>query len=508
MKTLTQSFKAARRSGVPIVAVETADQQGSVRTIVSIANGNIPAIQWDAIRGLTSLNSLGDTVINKVIGQSDPSSFTNPSEMLAGILNVPKDTVVFFHNAHRFISLEYVSQGICNVRDVFEGRGATMVLLAPAITLPQELSHDVIIMNEELPDSARLQEIVGEVKNDAELKLNEKREESVPKLEVENMKDLKKVADVLIGLSGFEARQTLATCIGKLDNDNVGLDTRELWEKKCRAIEQTPGLSYYRGLETYADIGGINNIKFFMKSILDGKDSPLVIVFMDEIEKMLAGVGTDTSGVSTEMLGLILRWMEDNQIEGMIAIGPPGAAKSAFAKATGNEGGIPTIIFDVGAAKNSLVGKSGEQLREDFRVINAVGQNRVVVIATCNSIGVLPPELKRRFTLGTFFFDLPTKEERDVIWPIYEKKYNVTGEHPEDTDWTGAEIKQCCKLASKLGISLIKAAMYIVPVAISSADSIENLRRQATGKFISASTDGVYTPPKKQQETGRVIREV
>lgn len=28
-------------------------------------------------------------------------------------------------------------------------------------------------------------------------------------------------------------------------------------------------------------------------------------------------------------------------------------------------------------------------------------------IATYNSIGTLPPELRRRFTLGTYFFDLP-----------------------------------------------------------------------------------------------------
>ncbi|MGB7590439.1 MAG: hypothetical protein WBO19_04275, partial [Terriglobia bacterium] len=44
--------------------------------------------------------------------------------------------------------------------------------------------------------------------------------------------------------------------------------------------------------------------------------------------------------------------------------------------------------------------------------IDAVSQGRMLFIATCNSIASLPPELRRRFTLGTFFFDLPTVDER------------------------------------------------------------------------------------------------
>ena len=38
----------------------------------------------------------------------------------------------------------------------------------------------------------------------------------------------------------------------------------------------------------------------------------------------------------------------------------------------------------------------------------------------------LPPELRRRFTLGTFFFDLPLREERKAIWDIYFKNWNLT----------------------------------------------------------------------------------
>jgi SpoVK/Ycf46/Vps4 family AAA+-type ATPase len=194
------------------------------------------------------------------------------------------------------------------------------------------------------------------------------------------------------------------------------------------------------------------------------------------------------------MLGSLLTWMQDNNASGIIAIGPPGAAKSAIAKATGNEGGIPTIALDLGGMKGSLVGESEARLRGALKVIDAVSQGRALFIATCNSIGVLPPELRRRFTFGTFYFSMPDSEERKQIWSIYRKKYSIPGSDPtpDDAQWTGAEIRQCCLLAKRLKRSLAQCASFIVPVAKSAAAQIAQLREQADGRFISASHPGVY----------------
>ena len=70
-------------------------------------------------------------------------------------------------------------------------------------------------------------------------------------------------------------------------------------------------------------------------------EAPRVVVFCDEIEKAFAGTGTDLSGVTTEMTGTILTWMQNREADGCILIGPPGTAKSLVAKATGNTAGIP-----------------------------------------------------------------------------------------------------------------------------------------------------------------------
>jgi SpoVK/Ycf46/Vps4 family AAA+-type ATPase len=209
------------------------------------------------------------------------------------------------------------------------------------------------------------------------------------------------------------------------------------------------------------------------------------------------------------MTGTILTYMQDREADGLVFVGPAGAAKSAAAKATGGTAGIPTIAFDLPAMESSLVGASTERLRTALQIIDAVSQGRMLFIATCNSIASLPPELRRRFTLGTFFFDLPTADERETIWKIYLKKYGVSGELPNDEGWTGAEIKECCRKAHRLGITLPQASRYIVPVARSAAEQIKALRQMASGKFISASMPGVYRYEEETAAAGRrVMREL
>jgi hypothetical protein len=57
----------------------------------------------------------------------------------------------------------------------------------------------------------------------------------------------------------------------------------ELWNRKRGFIEATPGLSVWRGGEKFADIGGCENIKGFLKDVIAGDDSPRAVIFLDEI---------------------------------------------------------------------------------------------------------------------------------------------------------------------------------------------------------------------------------
>src|SRR5204863_3231442 len=117
---------------------------------------------------------------------------------------------------------------------------------------------------------------------------------------------VEKAVDALIGLAAFPAEQAVAMSLSK-----SGLDTPGLWERKRQVIEQTPGLSVWRGGETFDDIGGCSNIKRFLMAVIEGEEAPRGIVFLDEIEKAFAGTGTDLSGVKTELTGTVLAWMQD-----------------------------------------------------------------------------------------------------------------------------------------------------------------------------------------------------
>jgi hypothetical protein len=474
-------IRAIRRAGVPLACFETVDPALSIRATIGALNGKADAtalLSWDIAQGIVGLNGLGKLIAAE-ISPDGPMQSGNPFESLSLLRSkAPADTICFWHNAQNYVQEPTVKQALWNLRDVWKGNGSTLIMLAPAMVLPDELKNDVVIIGEALPNVDEIKAIVGSICEDAKL------EPLTP--EVTN-----KAADALLGLSAFAAEQCLAMSVSK-----NGLDLGNLWERKRKMIEQTPGLSVWRGGETFSDIGGCDNVKAFMRDIARGQRAPRAIAFIDEIEKSISGASGDLSGVSQDYLGALLTFMQDKQAAGIIFIGPPGAAKSAVAKATGNETNIPTIQVDLGAMKGSLVGQSEKQLRQALNVIDAVSQGQTLFIATCNSFGNLPPELKRRFTLGTFFFDLPTKEEREKIWEIYRAKYGLSfsraAENFIDDGWTGAEIRQCCEIAWRLGRSTDQAAKFIVPVAKSASETIERLRKSASGKFISASVPGVY----------------
>jgi len=476
-----EKFKTARAVSTPLIAIQTPDAASTIEAICK-AEPDALAVTWDIVRGMVPRSEkMGDFLEGLGLPQLD--SLTNPTEALAVAARVPRDSIFFFHNAQLFAKTdnESVIQGIWNLRDVYKRTGATLVLLCPLINLPAEL-QDVLVLDEPLPTREELSKIV--------LECLESAREGGLKTEING--DLPKCTEALSGLSSFVAEQ--ATMMMLSSARKVSL--KDLWERKRKAIEQTSGLTVYRGGETFKDIRGVENMKKFLTSVINGNEPPNVVLFIDEIEKALAGSqGGDLSGTSQEMHGTLLSWMQDNAVTGIIAIGPPGCAKSMIAKATGNTADIPTIQFDLSGMKGSLVGESGKNLRQALKVVDAVSSGKILCIATCNSIAALSPELRRRFTFGTFFFDLPTAEERGAIWELFTKKYGIKGDViiPVDNGWTGAEIQQCCNIAYRLKIGLREAATYIVPVATSAAEAINKLRSEASGRFISASQPGIYT---------------
>ena len=62
------------------------------------------------------------------------------------------------------------------------------------------------------------------------------------------------------------------------------------------------------------------------------------------------------------------------------------------------------------------------------------------------SFSKLPPEFTRAERLdGVFFLDVPTTSERDLIWLMYRKHFDIpeTQSRPDDTSWTRRRSMSC-----------------------------------------------------------------
>jgi hypothetical protein len=485
----------ARRVSVPILAIITADQPACVQRLLPVlANGSAsaahPVLGWDLAEGLRPLNPAGAQALSQVLGDLDQQATQDPTLAFRAVAKLPPMGAVLAQNADRVMDVAPVTQAVLNLRDRFKQDGRMLVLLAPALRLPAAIQHDVLVLDDPLPSPEELRAIVAS-------------QYEAAGLEKPTEETLAQAAAALRGLSAFAAEQATALSLTK---QGVRMDA--LWARKTQVVNDTPGLQLWSGTERFETLGGLDQIKGLLRRILAGRQAPQAIVFIDEIEKALAGatgpVG-DSSGVSQDALGCLLSHMQDRGAAGLIFVGPPGTAKSAVAKAAGAEGEIPTIRFDLGATRGSLVGESEQKIRQALKVIDAVSDGRALWIATCNKVAVLPPELRRRFRFGTIFFDLPDAAERAAIWAIYRRKYELPADDPQpaDSGWTGAEIETCCQLAWQLMIPLREAAAYIVPVSQAAPEAIEDLRRQADGRYLSASMPGVY---RRLQPTDQVAR--
>lgn len=489
MLSITDQFKRARQSGAPLLCFRTADPAATIHTLAQIAteqDGEIPILTWNLTTALTSYGAAGEAWLRA--NQKQP--LFDPTAMLAAVAQMDADGLVFMHQAHRYWNDTPTCQAIWNLRDVLKAQGATLVMLSTiGATLPAELAQDVLLLDEPLPDLAQLRKIVTETHENAEL--------PAPTEET-----LVKATDALIGLAAFPAEQSTAMCISK----KHGLDLDALWNRKRAIIEQTPGLTVTRDGQTFEQIGGNQNAISFLRQIHSGRKRLRGLMFVDEIEKAFAGFGTDTSGTKTEMVGTFLPWSE--KIPCLLYRGVPGSGKSAIAKAAGNTFGIPTVRMNFEAMQGSLVGQTGERMRAALAMIDAMFGTDCLLIATMNRTGDLPPEMQSRFQLGTFFFDLPSQEERRAIWTIYRAKFELPDQPlPKDDQWTGREIEACCFKAWMLNCSLVDAAAYVVPVAVAAGEEIEKMRSDAAGRYISASKPGVYQLPAAQAKPSRKIKD-
>jgi hypothetical protein len=388
-------------------------------------------------------------------------------------------------NFHRFLNAAEIVQTVARQIAAGKRNRTFLIILSPIVQLPLELEKLFVILDHELPDREQLEQIArGIATEDNELPHDEQ---------------LRQVLDSAVGLTRHEAEVAFSLSLVQ----HGRLTPSVLWDMKAQTLKKSGLLSLHQGQESFAELGGMDALKSFCARAMrrTGATNP------------------------------------SRRPRGVMLLGVPGTGKSAFAKGLGNETGRPTLTMDVGALMGSLVGETERNVRQALRIVDAMSpavlmideiekalsgvassgqsdsgvsarlfgtfltwladhQSDVFVICTCNNISALPPEFARaeRFD-GIFFCDLPGTAQKGKIWNLYLDHFELDRDQPKPRteQWTGAEIKSCCRLAALLDVPLKAAAKNVVPVAVTASESIERLRNWADGRCLDADTPGIYT---------------
>ncbi|MCE9554682.1 MAG: AAA family ATPase [Planctomycetes bacterium] len=434
-------------------------------------------VTWDIAQGL------------QVAGRAEEVD-TNGSDPLAAIRSINAfssdegTAMLVLTNFHRFLQSAEVVQNLA--RQIQQGKQnrTFIVILSPVVQIPTELEKLFVVIEHELPTRDQLEEIAtGVATEDGEL----------PKGD-----GLATVLDAASGLTRYEAEGAFSLSLVR----HQAIRPETVWELKSQMLKKSGLVSLHRGGDRFNDLGGLDSLKSFCLRAMrrQGNQDPL------------------------------------RRPRGVMLLGVPGTGKSAIAKALGNETNRPTLCLDIGTLMGSLVGQTEGNIRQALRIVDAMEpcvcfldeldkglsgvassgqsdsgvtarlfgafltwlndhQSDVFVVCTCNDITKLPPEFSRaeRFD-GIFFLDLPSKEQRERIWSIHLDTFGLDANQakPNDEEWTGAEIRSCCRLAALLDVPLTAAAQNVVPVARTAAESVERLRTWASGRCLDADQSGMY----------------
>ena len=478
MKTTYEQFVNAREKGCPFIIIKTSNQLLLRSKVIELVDE--PVFQLSIASGFQPLNESGQEVFGKY---SEADGATDIG-MLVDVIGKDLKSVVIakkeFPASFVFLGADRMLQGnntliqeIIEQRGNLEGCRASFVFFTTdKMTLPSDLNDDCIYIEERLPTDEEREAMVSEFLADFDVPFSDE--------------DKAATVQFTKGMNSFEVKQKVALC---LTSDGVDLkELQRLWGETNGSIA---GLAIEKSQVTEDDIKGLKNFIGYMKMYLTGK-RPSAIVFMDEIEKDFSSDNRDSSGTTDAIKGKFLSFTTDNDCDGVLLAGSSGSGKSYVSKFLGTLGKVPLFRMNVSGLKGSLVGESEKNTTKLFDYLEAVCGKNILFVATTNDESKLQPEIRARFSMGTWFFDMLTADERKEIWGIYIRKFGLTGELPEDSNYNARNIYNCCKRARDFKISPKEAGKYEVPFGITGKEQIDRLASQADGKYLSANYEGYY----------------
>ncbi|MGB3534060.1 MAG: AAA family ATPase [Microcoleaceae cyanobacterium] len=492
MMTFNPEFELLLRSRYALIYIPTMEEERAESAIQQSAQhqGNRAVYIWDFVEGYQTGNP-------NDIGMGR----RNPLQALEFVEKLPDTSpgIFILRDFHRFLEDVSISRKLRNLARRLKSQPKNIVLLCPQITIPEDLSEVLTVLEFPLPDTA-------EIRREVERLLTVTGHPSESKLLDEMVRSFQ-------GLSMERIRRILAKAVathGELRLDDVEL----ILEEKRQTIRQTQILDFYPAQENISDIGGLDNLKDWL---------------------LRRGGGFSERA---RQYGLPYP-------RGLLLVGIQGTGKSLTAKAIAHHWHLPLLRLDVGRLFGGLVGESESRTRQMIQLAEALAPcvlwideidkafagvegrgdsgtssrvfgtfitwlaektSPVFVVATANNIQALPPEILRKGRFDEIFFvGLPNQDERKAIFEVHLsklrphnlKQYDLKRLAYETPDFSGAEIEQTLIEAMHIGFSqnrdfvtedILEAASQIIPLARTAKEQIQFLQQwAAAGKARLAS---------------------
>ena len=480
------------RARYPLIYLVTWEEQRIDALLASLAESHGKALYtWSVTQGLRLLDN----------GRTAAAGPTDPSAALAAVEKLTEPALVVFKDFHPFLNDPAVIRRTRELARTLKSTFTTMVLVSPVLNIPVELEKEISVLDVPLPTIEDLLKLLREI-----VAVVREGKRAVIDLRNEEVEPLLKAA---LGLTLSEAENAFAKAIAK-DQRLDAADIPLVLAEKRQLIRKSGLLEYYASSESFASIGGLQNLKAWL------------------------GQRTAAFTERARQFGLPAP-------KGLLLLGVQGCGKSLTAKAVASQWNLPLLRLDMGRIFSGLVGSSEENMRKAMRIAESIApadelekslagigssgtsdsgvtarvfgtfltwlQEKtapVFVVATANRIDSLPPELLRKGRFDEIFFiDLPTTIERAQIFTIHLQRF---GRNPDNFNveelarraehYSGAEIEQVVVsglyTAFAEGVELLQQHLVAslsetMPLAVTMREDIARLREWARTRTRPAS---------------------
>jgi len=346
------------------------------------ANLNRSIYSWDFVDGYTNNPN------------NEGFAKRNPLQALELIEKLASETPALFllKDFNRFLTDISISRKLKNVSRILKLQPKTIIIIGSDFQIPKELQDLITVLQFNLPLENEINQELTRLVDSLNITIDQPLFESLTR--------------ACQGLSLERIRRVLSKIIATyktIDKNSISI----LLSEKKQIISQTEILEYWSANEEMSNIGGVDNLKEWLKK-----------------RKTSFSIEASNYGLPTP--------------RGLLLIGIQGRGKSLTAKAIATEWQLPLLKLDVGRLFGGIVGESESRLRQMIDVAETLSpcilwidemdkafsnnastgdsgtSNRVLatfiswlsektkpvfVVATANNVELLPLEIIRKRTI-------------------------------------------------------------------------------------------------------------